>query len=244
MDMTNYNINKSSVTILLHTLVSMVALLYLTIYGNVVQWTVCILMYYCMTTLGSTVGYHRIATHKMTETNWLFKWLCIFFGHIVTYGSVISWAAVHREHHRYTDTDKDPHSPKYKGWFYCHYLVPIGRRNPRYVVDLIRDPAYMFQHKYYWYLLTIWILFLYIIDPFAIVYAWLAPCFIAKTCIGFSLSLSHRDNKPHNDFVLGLVSGGDCFHKSHHDDPRRVVWDKWDAGGQILNLMKKSEGVG
>jgi stearoyl-CoA desaturase (delta-9 desaturase) len=242
--MNEYIFTKSSVAVLLHTLFSLVGSIILSIYGGYVEWTICFLMYYSMTTLGSTVGYHRIATHNIVATNWLFKWICIFFGHIVTYGSIISWAAQHREHHRYTDTEKDPHSPKYKGWFYCHFLTPLGPKNPKYVVDMLRDPAYKFQHRYYWHLLLVWIAVLYVIDPFAVVYAWLAPSFIAKVCIGFSLSLSHRDNKPHNDFILGLVSGGECFHKSHHDDPKRIIWDKWDAGGQIIHLMKKSEGVG
>ena len=31
-------------------------------------------------------------------------------------GSPIFWKSIHVAHHRYTDTDKDPHSPTKGGW--------------------------------------------------------------------------------------------------------------------------------
>lgn len=61
---------------------------------------------------------HRYAAHqvftmsKRTEKiTFLLTWLCQGPSYLSAYG----YGIMHRMHHAYTDTDKDPHSPKYDG---------------------------------------------------------------------------------------------------------------------------------
>ena len=97
----------------------------------------------------------------------------------------------------------------------------------------------MFQRKWYFVINFVYAGILYAIDPFAVIYAWLFP---AALVIGFGtliLSASHRDGQPNNDFVLGLLTWGDAFHKTHHDNPNQVRLHKWDISGWIIETFFK-----
>ena len=49
--------------------------------------------------------------------------------------SPLGWAAAHRAHHQYSDTEKDPHSPKHKGFWYSIDTV----RDKKYLESLIKN---------------------------------------------------------------------------------------------------------
>lgn len=63
-----------------------------------------------------TFFHHRYASHKMFRMNqaWekVFFILCYIF-HGAAYLSPKVYGIMHRQHHAYTDTELDPHSPKY-----------------------------------------------------------------------------------------------------------------------------------
>lgn len=70
--------------------------------------------------------------------------------------SVIDWAKDHRLHHKYSDTDIDPHNIN-RGFFFSHLGWLLYERHPESkkklkevdVSDLLADPILAFQHKYY-----------------------------------------------------------------------------------------------
>ena len=41
----------------------------------------------------------------------------LYLGSLCGCQSPISWSGVHRMHHAYADTSKDPHSPNFKKWY-------------------------------------------------------------------------------------------------------------------------------
>ena len=41
------------------------------------------------------------------------------------------------------------------------------------------------------------------------------------------------------DFILGLLTWGDAFHKTHHDNPNQVRLHKWDISGWIIETFFK-----
>ena len=219
--------------------VAMVGIVPMIIYADWLQWAICLVMYQCIVTIGISAGYHRYISHKTFQTNTATQFVMLFFAHIMMVGSAILWVANHREHHRYTDTDKDPHSPAHKGYFYSHFLQVFTEPKTRYMIDLIRNPVYRLQHKYYWELLMVWALLLYSIDPFALVYAWLAPAGISKLLGSLVYSFAHRNNKANNDVWVALVSGGEGFHLVHHNNPGLIRWHVLDTGGWFAELVKK-----
>jgi stearoyl-CoA desaturase (Delta-9 desaturase) len=67
--------------------------------------------FYVFTTLGITVGFHRLLTHQSFKAPTAVRVLFAVAGSMAVQGAVIDWVATHRRHHAYSDQQGDPHSP-------------------------------------------------------------------------------------------------------------------------------------
>jgi stearoyl-CoA desaturase (Delta-9 desaturase) len=70
---------------------------------------------YVLTSLGITVGFHRLFTHRSFETNRVVQFFLAVLGSMAVEGPLLKWVAVHRRHHQHSDTHEDPHSPHEQG---------------------------------------------------------------------------------------------------------------------------------
>jgi Fatty-acid desaturase len=68
-------------------------------------------MFYILSGLGITAGYHRLFTHRSFKTHPLLRGVFAVLGSTAIQGSVPDWVADHRKHHAYADEEGDPHSP-------------------------------------------------------------------------------------------------------------------------------------
>ena len=220
-------------------MVAHLSLIPMVIYGQWWHWGVAIFVYFFNGCLGMTMTYHRLLSHKSWNPPKYIEYLFVLFATIGLTGSAISWVSVHRQHHAYTDTDKDPHSPAIKGWFYSHFLSMFSEVEIRRVPHLLRDKFYVFQHKFYFEINLVYALFLYMIDPFALVYAWLVPAMILWNAGSSIVSISHRNGKIHNDVSLALLVWGEGYHSTHHVDPSKNRFGKFDLGGFLIERLKK-----
>jgi fatty-acid desaturase len=99
--------------------------------------------------LGVTIGYHRLLTHRgFTCAKWL-EYALATMGMFNLQDSPARWVAIHRQHHRHSDQQPDPHSPLvsflwgHVGWVVCrHKQLDHTISYARYVPDLLRDPYY------------------------------------------------------------------------------------------------------
>ena len=126
------------------------------------------------TSLGITLGYHRLFSHHSFATSRPVEWGLMILGCMGGQHSPFYWVAYHRTHHRHTDHDGDPHSPHiwagrrlgllrgiwhaYAGWWLRAngYNYPQGYNYPRAAVrDLARRPdfAWIDHHWYHLYLI-------------------------------------------------------------------------------------------
>jgi stearoyl-CoA desaturase (delta-9 desaturase) len=110
---------------------------------------------YVVTTLGITVGYHRLFTHKSYKTTPAVAAILGVIGSMAVQGSILQWCSTHRRHHQHTDRPEDPHSPyafgtsvggmlrgmvhSHFGWFFAK--SPPREVMQRYVPDLLADPV-------------------------------------------------------------------------------------------------------
>lgn len=85
-------------------------------YSPVIQGTttfvVWFLVFYLYHGLGTTLGYHRLLTHKSLKIPAFLKYFIISGGYLGLMGSPITWVGVHRLHHQKSDLPGDPHSPR------------------------------------------------------------------------------------------------------------------------------------
>ncbi|WP_157369192.1 acyl-CoA desaturase [Zavarzinella formosa] len=111
--------------------------------------------HYLYGTLGMTMGYHRLLTHRgFTCPRW-FEHALAVLGVCCLEGTPMSWVAVHRMHHQHSDQVADPHSPRLKGFLWSHmgwfmFLNPNLYKvstYERYIRDLFQDRFYKRMEK-------------------------------------------------------------------------------------------------
>jgi stearoyl-CoA desaturase (delta-9 desaturase) len=110
--------------------------------------------YYVFGVLGINVGYHRLLTHRgFTCPRWLEHTLAVL-GFCCRQGTPMTWVALHRLHHQYSDEPGDPHSPKqslfwgHVGWFLIDDPTVFNMDlYYRYARDLFQDRFYKWLER-------------------------------------------------------------------------------------------------
>lgn len=196
------------------------------------------LFYYVSALIGISIGYHRYFTHRSFETYKWIEYIILFFGLICGGRSALTWAAVHRMHHSKSDTEKDPHSPIFKG----KIKVLLSRWSvdyipKKYITDLIKNSRIVFFHRYGKYihltyavimlLLGIDIFFIFVVSPFVL--SW----------IGFGLLnwIAHYNGKPNDVPFMNFIAPGEGWHKYHHENPRAYSLNKYDIAGWVIERI-------
>ena len=134
---------------------------------NSVGWFELILFLtgYYMANISVGLGLHRLWSHDAYKTNKYVEFVLAVLSAGTLQGPALSWASNHFDHHTYTDTEKDPHTPqKYKsrfmGFLWSHMgwmLVGEGSYksiNRVTMVKLGKNKILRWQLKYYWQIAT------------------------------------------------------------------------------------------
>lgn len=113
--------------------------------------------------MGVTVGMHRLFCHVSFRTSPLWHGVLAWLGTIAIYGSTVQWPAMHASHHKWADTDRDPH---YTGWRYIFWKKnrPTTFHRPT-LTRLYRNPLHRFMHRYYVLVVAATVLGLWLISP-------------------------------------------------------------------------------
>ena len=208
---------------------------------TIFQLIMCAVGYFLWHNIGVIAGYHKLASHRQYSPPKWFKYFSIACGTMSAQSPAISWASQHTAHHAYSDTENDPHSPVHKGvwnaFLNIHYLTkeikPIhGRR-------VIKDDVYIWQYNNYWLIMFSIVLTLAFIDPFSVIYFWLVPCGLARLTESYIIAINHREGGPVNNYFVGVVSGGEGWHRNHHDNANRLVLHPHDWFGKTLQWLFK-----
>jgi stearoyl-CoA desaturase (Delta-9 desaturase) len=69
------------------------------------------LVFYMISGLGVTTGFHRYFTHASFKAKRPLRLSLAMAGSLAFEGPVLNWVADHRRHHKYSDREGDPHSP-------------------------------------------------------------------------------------------------------------------------------------
>ncbi len=102
--------------------------------------------------LGTTIGYHRLLSHRSFSCSKAVEYFWVLPGYLAFEGSPIWWATIHRAHHRHSDTELDPHSPRF-GIMYAHGGWLERDSYPKHInpmvqsKDLLKDPLYRFLEQ-------------------------------------------------------------------------------------------------
>ena len=86
-------------------------------------------------------GYHRYFSHRAYATSRAFQLLLAVGAQSTAQKSVLWWATQHRHHHLHSDTARDLHSPRQKGFLYSHVGWIFARRQDSFDLNKIADFA-------------------------------------------------------------------------------------------------------
>lgn len=206
-------------------------------------------VFYVISGMGITVGFHRLFTHGSFKANRALKIALAGAGQMAAQGPVIIWVADHRRHHAFSDREGDPHSPwlygtsmaaMARGFWHAHMGWIFDRDNTnqqRFAPDLLADKTVATQSRYFW----VWTL-LSIFGPGVagglITLSWhgALTAFFWAGLVRIALlhhvtwsvnSICHMigerpfaaRDKSANFWPLALLSFGESWHNLHHADP-------------------------
>ncbi|CAG2170183.1 unnamed protein product, partial [Oppiella nova] len=105
--------------------------------------------------LGILMGAHRLWTHRSYKAHWSVETVLMIFQTIAMQRSIFHWSRDHRMHHKYSETDADPHNSK-RGFLFSHISWLFYHKHPELIekskqidlTDLRNDPIVMFQRKH------------------------------------------------------------------------------------------------
>ncbi|KAK7595537.1 hypothetical protein V9T40_013362 [Parthenolecanium corni] len=133
---------------------------------------------------GILCGAHRLWSHNSYKATWPLRLFLMLCQTLSTQFSVYSWVRDHRLHHKFSDTEIDPHNSN-RGFFFSHIgWFMTGRAQEAkkelrkiWMEDIRRDKIVMFQY------------YLYI--PMVFIFSFIGPSFIPWYFWNENLLLSH-----------------------------------------------------
>jgi len=199
--------------------------------------------FYVWHVLGITVGYHRLLAHRSFSCPKAVEYFFVLGGYLSFESSPIWWVCLHRAHHRFVDTPKDPHSPRfgnaraYAGWIFGRHYPPFI--NPRIQApDLVDDPLYkLLEKNNNWHASHLtnsaigfgFRAILFLLFGWQIALASLLAGLIVQqvpflvNVVCHKPALGYRNYSTADDSVnvwwLALVTLGDNWHNNHHTFP-------------------------
>ncbi|XP_058734392.1 palmitoyl-monogalactosyldiacylglycerol delta-7 desaturase, chloroplastic-like [Vicia villosa] len=180
---------------------------------------------------GITLSFHRNLSHKSFK---LPKWLEYFFAYCGVHaiqGNPIAWVSIHRHHHRFCDSEKDPHSPikgfwfSHMGWLFDTNSFVKKYEEPINVGDLEKQSFYRFiRSTYILHPLAMGAL-LYAVGGFPfLVWGMGVKSFVVYHITWFVNSACHlwgsqpwnTKDLSKNNWWVALLSFGEGWHNNHH----------------------------
>jgi stearoyl-CoA desaturase (delta-9 desaturase) len=222
------------------------------LWGRGFSWVhlVVMLAMYLSTSLGVTVGFHRLFTHRSFETNRTITGIFGILGSMAIEGPLFKWVAQHRRHHQLSDREGDPHSPHthgdgffemLRGLWHAHIgwiFHPDARDLDTYVGDLRKDRLLRIVSSSF----VLWALLGLLIPALLgglITKSWMGVLLgfiwgglvrvflvhhvtwsINSVCHFWGTRPFQSHDESRNNMIFGVLGFGEGWHNNHHAFPR------------------------
>ncbi|KAJ3620318.1 hypothetical protein MTP99_004279 [Tenebrio molitor] len=211
------------------------------------KWATWLWWYVIMlvSTQGTGAGVHRLWCHRSYKAKLPLRILLAFYQTITFQKDIYDWCRDHRVHHKYSDTDSDPHNASrgffysHMGWLMCKKQEVVTSKGKKLdLSDLEADPVVMFQRKYYWYLAPV-IAFLmpatvpwyfwnerfevswYVCNMLRYFLTLHGTCLVNSAAHIFGTRPYDKNILPTQNLWVSYITNGEGFHNYHHAFP----WD-------------------
>ena len=192
-------------------------------------------VFYVLTGLGITVGFHRLLTHRSFEAVAPVNVIFLILGSMAVQGRAIDWAANHLKHHAHSDEEGDPHSPL-EGFFHAHmgwfFTAPPADRE-RYCKRHMADPIISFVDRTF----LLWGGFVRIAVVNHVTWA------VNSVCHTFGDRPFDIKDESRNNWLVGLLAFGEGWHHNHHAFPAMAYhgmsWRQFDLSAIVIRTLEK-----
>lgn len=217
-----------------------------------------VILWWVAGSLGIGVGYHRLLTHRGFKVPKWVEYTLSVFGTLAIQSGPLSWVTTHRIHHAFTETDRDPHSPR-NGTYWAHIgwiFRGTAQNQPRsamqrYCPDFANDRFHQVLDRYY-YVPTIFLAVgLFFIGGLSMVlwgvflktvinwhFTWLVN---SATHLWGTRRFETRDDSRNNG-LIAAVTFGEGWHNNHHAYPRSakhgLAWYEFDINWMEIRLLE------
>ncbi|XP_018393070.1 PREDICTED: acyl-CoA Delta(11) desaturase-like [Cyphomyrmex costatus] len=183
--------------------------------------------------LGVTAGVHRLWTHRAYKAKWQLRTILAIFYTSAGMNDIHEWVRDHRVHHKYTDTDADPHNSN-RGFFFSHVGWLMMKKHPDVIrkgseidmSDILADPVAAFNVKYFSILKFIFAFLLPVMLP---VYAWnetWSRAIVSQIFIRYVFTLNGTWSVNSAAHIWGSKP------YDVHINPTENCWVNWTTGGE------------
>lgn len=250
-DLFRYNLNVYRCKIALYLVATLVYLFYF----NPASWIIFTVlgMYFVYGCLGVATMFHKYLTHRSYKTSKFVERLFSLFGTLGGTGSSIAWVAMHVEHHKYSDKEKDPHSPSLKGAkvLLLDYDIDSKKLNGPSKF-LLRDKFHLFLHNYYAIVHILWALTLVLFGIDFLFGFYIIPMLLTVFMSNYIIYFCHNkkfgyenfnaNDNSRNNLIGGYFVFGEGWHNNHHKYPNkanfREKWWEFDLSYQIVKIIQ------
>ncbi|CAL1678263.1 unnamed protein product [Lasius platythorax] len=205
-------------------------------------WIICM---YVISHLGVTAGAHRLWSHRSYKATLPLRIFLMICFSACAQNSIYKWVKNHRMHHKYSDTNTDPHNTQ-RGYFFTHIGWIMMKERPEYIEkskqidlsDVTSDAVVAFGEKYF---LPLQFIFGFILPSMVPVYLWndtWTRAIISQAFIRYILTLNavwsvnsiahawgtrpyNKNIRPADNDFVNYVTTGEGYHNYHHEFP----WD-------------------
>ena len=202
-----------------------------------------------------TAGYHRYFAHRSYRLPRWAQLVMAFGGTTALQKGPLWWAAHHRDHHRWSDTEQDVHSPirgfwwSHVGWILCDKYSATDESR---IKDFAKYPELRWLNRNDW------------VGPVSLAIASFLIAGWAGLVIGFGAStiavwhgtflvnsLAHvvgrrryaTSDTSRNSLVIALLTNGEGWHNNHHhyqaSARQGFRWWEWDPSYYVLWGLSK-----
>ena len=220
-------------------------------WGGWLSWVdiALLVVFWAITALGITVGYHRLFTHGSFKAARPVKIALAIMGGMAIEGSINQWVADHRKHHQYSDDFGDPHSPwrfgttkravakgllwSHMGWLFAEDQTVVRE----YAPDILNDKDLQRINRNFAWMVTATLLLPAILGGL-ITWSWIGALTaffwagliriafvhhvtwsINSICHVFGKRPFKTRDNSSNVAWLAIPSFGESWHNLHHADP-------------------------
>jgi len=211
---------------------------------------------YAFRLMAVTGGYHRYFAHRGFKTSRPFQFLLAVAGTLAMQKGPLWWAAHHRTHHRFSDTEKDIHSSRIYGFWWAYMGWILSRNNDAtdkaLIADFWRYPELRFLNRYHLvppFALGAFLWLVFGLPAFVwigllpIVFGWHALFCSNVLCHVFGSRRFETGEDSRNNPFFAMLVFGEGWHNNHHFYPTTArqgfYWWEIDVTYYVILFLEK-----